>query len=124
MRTNKFFKTGLLLFVASLGLISCGDDDKEPEIVVDPVSENVEYYIEGKVDFLDKYNMSDFISLIEKLSYTFSMYHNDKTNKIIMHTLQGENIRKITETLCVSNHTVLDSQNEFYNYVLANVRSL
>lgn len=28
-------------------------------------------YIEGKVDFLDKYNMSDFISLIEKLSYTF-----------------------------------------------------
>lgn len=44
MRTNKFFKTGLLLFVASLGLISCGDDDKEPEIVVDPVSENVEYY--------------------------------------------------------------------------------
>lgn len=25
MRTNKFFKTGLLLFVASLGLISCGD---------------------------------------------------------------------------------------------------
>lgn len=24
MRTNKFFKTGLLLFVASLGLISCG----------------------------------------------------------------------------------------------------
>ena len=124
MRTNKFFKTGLLLFVASLGLISCGDDDKEPEIVIDPVSENVEYYIEGKVDFLDKYNMSDFISLIEKLSYTFSMYHNDKTNKIIMHTLQGENIRKITETLCVSNHTVLDSQNEFYNYVLANVRSL
>lgn len=81
-------------------------------------------YIEGKVDFLDKYNMSDFISLIEKLSYIFSMYHNDKTNKIIMHTLQGENIRKITETLCVSNHTVLDSQNEFYNYVLANVRSL
>ena len=74
-------------------------------------------YIEGKVDFLDKYNMSDFISLIEKLSYTFSMYHNDKTNKIIMHTLQGEK-------LCVSNHTVLDSQNEFYNYVLANVRSL
>ena len=124
MRTSKFFKTGLLLFVASLGLISCGDDDKEPEIVVDPVSENVEYYIEGKVDFLDKYNMSDFISLIEKLSYTFSMYHNDKTNKIIMHTLQGENIRKITETLCVSNHTVLDSQNEFYNYVLASVRSL
>lgn len=49
MRTSKFFKTGLLLFVASLGLISCGDDDKEPEIVVDPVSENVEYYIEGKV---------------------------------------------------------------------------
>lgn len=39
-------------------------------------------YIEGKVDFLDKYNMSDFISLIEKLSYTFSMYHNDKTNKL------------------------------------------
>lgn len=39
----------MLLFVASLGLISCGDDDKEPEIVVDPVSENVEYYIEGKV---------------------------------------------------------------------------
>ena len=49
MRTSKFFKTGLLLFVASVGLISCGDDDKEPEIVVDPVSENVEYYIEGKV---------------------------------------------------------------------------
>ncbi|WP_288150045.1 carboxypeptidase-like regulatory domain-containing protein [Phocaeicola sartorii] len=49
MKTSKFFKTGLLLFVASLGLISCGDDDKEPEIVVDPVSENVEYYIEGKV---------------------------------------------------------------------------
>ena len=47
MRTSKFFKTGLLLFVASLGLISCGDDDKEPEIVVDTVSENVEYYIEG-----------------------------------------------------------------------------
>lgn len=49
MRTSKFFKTGLLLFVANLGLISCGDDDKEPEITVDPVSENVEYYIEGKV---------------------------------------------------------------------------
>ena len=46
MRTSKFFKTGLLLFVASLGLISCGDDDKEPEIVVDPVSEEDEYNIE------------------------------------------------------------------------------
>ena len=52
MRTSKFFKTGLLLFVASLGLISCGDDDKEPEIVVDPVSENVEYYIEGKLSLI------------------------------------------------------------------------
>lgn len=49
MKTSKFFKTGLLLFVASLGLIGCGDDDKEPEIMVDPVGENVEYYIEGKV---------------------------------------------------------------------------
>ena len=62
MRTNKFFKTGLLLFVASLGLISCGDDDKEPEIVVDPVSENVEYYIEGKVGtFIKYYKISQLI---------------------------------------------------------------
>lgn len=38
MRTSKFFKTGLLLFVASLGLISCGDDDKEPEIVVENIT--------------------------------------------------------------------------------------
>lgn len=49
MKTSKFFKTGMLLFVASLGFLSCGDDDKEPEIVVDPVGENVEYYIEGRV---------------------------------------------------------------------------
>lgn len=49
MRTSKFLKTGLLLLVASLGLISCGDDDKEPEIVVDPIGTNVEYYIEGRV---------------------------------------------------------------------------
>ncbi len=32
MRTNKFFKTGLLLFVASLGLISCGDDTKNRKL--------------------------------------------------------------------------------------------
>ena len=51
MRTNKFFKTGLLLFVASLGLISCGDDDKEPEIVIDPVSENVEVSIRPRACF-------------------------------------------------------------------------
>lgn len=48
MKTRKFW-IGLLLVTASLGMISCGDDDKEPEIVVDPVGENVEYYIEGKV---------------------------------------------------------------------------
>lgn len=32
MRTSKFFKTGLLLFVASLGLISCGDDAKNRKL--------------------------------------------------------------------------------------------
>lgn len=49
MKTSKFFKMSLLLLAASLVLIGCGDDDKEPEIVVDPVEETVEYYIEGKV---------------------------------------------------------------------------
>ena len=49
MKTSKFFKTGLLLFAVGLGLMGCGDDDKEPEIVIDPVGTNVEYYIDGKV---------------------------------------------------------------------------
>lgn len=49
MKTRKFFKVGLLLFVAGLGLTNCGKDDKDPEIVVDPVEETVEYYIAGKV---------------------------------------------------------------------------
>lgn len=49
MKTSKCLKVGLLLLAASLVLIGCGDDDKEPEIVVDPVEETVEYYIEGKV---------------------------------------------------------------------------
>lgn len=48
MKTSKFC-AGLLIVAVSLGMISCGDDDKEPEIVVDPVGETVEYYIEGKV---------------------------------------------------------------------------
>ncbi len=49
MKTSKFLKVGLALLAASLVLIGCGDDDKEPEIVVDPVETTVEYYIEGKV---------------------------------------------------------------------------
>lgn len=32
MRTNKFFKTGLLLFVASLGLISSGMTTKNRKL--------------------------------------------------------------------------------------------
>lgn len=49
MRTSKFVKVGLLLIAAAFVLIGCGKDDKEPEIVVDPVAETVEYYITGKV---------------------------------------------------------------------------
>lgn len=49
MKTSKFFKLGLLLIAAAIVLIGCGKDDKEPEIVVDPVAESVEYYITGKV---------------------------------------------------------------------------
>lgn len=49
MKTKNFFKMNLLLFAAGLGLISCGDDDKKPEIVPDPVEDTIEYYIEGKV---------------------------------------------------------------------------
>ena len=49
MKTSTFFKAGLLLFAAGIVLTSCGKDDKNPEIVVDPVKEVVEYYIAGKV---------------------------------------------------------------------------
>lgn len=48
MKTKSFFKVALLL-IACLGLTSCGKDDKDPEIVTDPVGESVEYYIVGKV---------------------------------------------------------------------------
>lgn len=49
MKTIKIFKVGLLLLIVSLGLMGCGKDDKDPEIVVDPIAETVEYYITGKV---------------------------------------------------------------------------
>ena len=49
MKTRNFLKVALLLIIAGLGLTSCGKDDKDPEIVTDPVGENVEYYIVGKV---------------------------------------------------------------------------
>ena len=43
MKTSTFFKAGLLLFAAGIVLTGCGKDDKDPEIVVDPVEETVEY---------------------------------------------------------------------------------
>jgi hypothetical protein len=49
MKTRNFLKVALLLIIAGLGLTSCGKDDKDPEIVTDPIGENVEYYIVGKV---------------------------------------------------------------------------
>lgn len=49
MKTSNFFKMALLAITASLVLTSCGKDDKEAEIVIDPVTGTTEYYIEGKV---------------------------------------------------------------------------
>lgn len=48
MKIEKILKVALLL-LAAFGLTSCGKDDKNPEIVVDPIANNVEYYIAGKV---------------------------------------------------------------------------
>lgn len=48
MRKSSFL--GLLLVAASMSMTmtSCGDDEKTPEVVVDPLTE-MEYYISGKV---------------------------------------------------------------------------
>lgn len=50
MRIVNVFKVGLLLIAANLIFTSCGkDDEKEPELVPDPIEEAIEYYISGKV---------------------------------------------------------------------------
>lgn len=50
MRTSKILTWALLLSATTLGMSSCSDDDEErtPEIVTDPLAENVAYYIVGR----------------------------------------------------------------------------
>ena len=50
MRTSKILTWALLLSATTLGMSSCSDDDEErtPEIVTDPIAENVTYYIVGR----------------------------------------------------------------------------
>ena len=50
MKTSKILTWALLLSATTLGMSSCSDDDEErtPEIVTDPIAENVTYYIVGR----------------------------------------------------------------------------
>lgn len=48
MKKNDILKFSLFLLVISLGLSSCGKD-KRPEIVEDPLANNIEYYVTGLV---------------------------------------------------------------------------
>lgn len=48
MKKNLFL-SGLFLCAMTLGVMSCGDDDKEDEIVPDPLETEKEYYIAGTV---------------------------------------------------------------------------
>lgn len=58
MKTRNFLKVSLL-FMACLGMVSCGDDDKAPEIVPDSIGEKTEYYIAGKVTATDGTALKD-----------------------------------------------------------------
>ena len=51
MKKSDLFKIGVLLMVTTLGTTGCsfGEDEKKPEIVVDPAEKTIEYYIAGKV---------------------------------------------------------------------------
>lgn len=52
MKKRELFLGGLLLFTMAFGtvtLTACGDDDKENEIVTDPLESEKEYYIVGTV---------------------------------------------------------------------------
>ncbi|WP_139247535.1 carboxypeptidase-like regulatory domain-containing protein [Mediterranea massiliensis] len=49
MKTSKFLVMALLLAATGMGMGACSDDEKTPEQVEDPITSNVEYYIEGVV---------------------------------------------------------------------------
>ncbi len=51
MKKSDLFKIGVLLLATTLGTSGCsfGEDEKKPEIVVDPAEKTIEYYIAGKV---------------------------------------------------------------------------
>lgn len=49
MKKKNLIFGGLLLFAMSLSLTGCGKDDKEDEIVEDPLAKTIEYYIVGTV---------------------------------------------------------------------------
>lgn len=51
MKKSDLFKIGVLLVATTLGTTGCsfGEDEKKPEIVVDPAEKTIEYYIAGKV---------------------------------------------------------------------------
>ena len=51
MKKSDLFKIGVLLMATTLGTTGCsfGEDEKKPEIVVDPAEKTIEYYIAGKV---------------------------------------------------------------------------
>lgn len=50
MKTSKILTWALLLSATTLSMTACSDDDEErtPEIVTDPIAENVTYYIVGR----------------------------------------------------------------------------
>lgn len=50
MKTSKILTWALLLSATTLSMTACSDDDEErtPEIVTDPLAENVAYYIVGR----------------------------------------------------------------------------
>ena len=51
MKKSDLYKIGVLLMATTLGTTGCsfGEDEKKPEIVVDPAEKTIEYYIAGKV---------------------------------------------------------------------------
>lgn len=50
MKKSDLFKIGVLLMATTLGTTGCsfGEDEKKPEIVVDPAEKTIEYYIAVK----------------------------------------------------------------------------
>lgn len=49
MKKSLFLSVSFLFLAVCLSITSCKKDDKDPEIVVDPVANTTEYYVAGKV---------------------------------------------------------------------------